>query len=1149
MSSGTRKLDQPGRLVSGHRTENLPKRLRFVSTITLASTALVAPTVAAYAQQIVVGPGSPFDNGGTPVAVTTNSPSTDALWVQPGGVVDLSQGSMSLSTSGVNSRGIYADRGTVTVGAPGTSNTSTIETSGTQAYGILASNSFITASGLDIATHGSSAFGILATGATTSVTLNDVSILTTAAGGYGLSVEHGAVLSKTGGSIKTQSGSSFGVNISNSTASLTDVDVLSGNSMAISVSGHASLTLTNSQATAVGMSTMRLLGATNNPATADISGSTLLARTNAAGQGGYGIDVNDNAILRLSNSSVENETNNQHGIWFATKLTGSTITDSTITTHGDGARGVLAIWRDASAGPDALSIALTGGEIRTYGANAYGLQTQGVDSGALLGARVAITGTHIVTAGNVGVGIAAFEQSRVDAANVTIETGGVSAYGIYTGQLAGITMNGGSITTRNLNAAGAYAPGGSMSISNAGILTSGDNAFGVRVDNSAGYGSNVVLDNDSILTEGAGAHGVVVGFGGAASISGTTIATTGANAAGLYLLGATTDTHELTIANSSITAADGPGVLVRGADNMLQLEQTDILGLNGTLFDIRRRLVPGSDPATPDDANPARLTVVATGGHFVGAARPDDASTLNVTLNGGAQWTITTAAADEIAPAAALPLTVSRVDDLTLNGSTLAFAAPTSGDFKTLVVSGNYIGNGGTIVFNTALGDDNSPSDRLHVMGDTSGQTTAVVRNAGGIGAYTVNGIRLIQVDGASNGRFSLLGDYVTKDSRPAVVAGAYAYTLEKNGIADPTDGNWYLRSQLIPTKPVDPGEPVKPAQPELYQPGVPLYEAYPQVLQALNGLPTLQQRVGNRYWNGSGVDRAAAGFASNRAGQTSGTGFWGRVEGVQSRMTPAFSTSSTSYDVDTFKLQAGLDGQLYESATGRLIGGLTLHYGSASANVRSLFGDGRINTDGYGFGGTLTWYGANGFYVDGQAQTTWYDSGLNSRLAGRRLVSGNDGFGYALSVETGQRIALNPNWTLTPQAQLIHSKISFDSFTDPFDARVSLDHADSLRGRLGLALDYEQAWRSQDGTKSRSHVYGIANLHREFGNGTRVDVAGTGFASRNDRLWGGLGLGGSFNWKDDKFLLYGEVTTNTSLGSCGNSYAFSGTAGLRVRF
>ena len=81
----------------------------------------------------------------------------------------------------------------------------------------------------------------------------------------------------------------------------------------------------------------------------------------------------------------------------------------------------------------------------------------------------------------------------------------------------------------------------------------------------------------------------------------------------------------------------------------------------------------------------------------------------------------------------------------------------------TLSVAGNYVGHDGTLVVNTVLGDDHSKTDLLKIAGDTSGATNVQVINLGGAGAPTVNGIKLVDVSGQSNGKFSLLGDYVTR--------------------------------------------------------------------------------------------------------------------------------------------------------------------------------------------------------------------------------------------------------------------------------------------------------------------------------------------------------------------------------------------------
>lgn len=473
------------------------------------------------------------------------------------------------------------------------------------------------------------------------------------------------------------------------------------------------------------------------------------------------------------------------------------------------------------------------------------------------------------------------------------------------------------------------------------------------------------------------------------------------------------------------------------------------------------------------------------------------------------------------------------------NAGTVRFGAAPG---TTLTVAGNYAGNGGTLLFNTVLGGDGSATDRL-VAGSTSGTSTVRINNAGGGGAQTADGIKLIDVTGASNGSFALAGNYAL-NGQQAIVAGAYAYTLQKNGIATPADGDWYLRSSLV-NPPGDPAAPPAPAGP-LYQPGVPLYENYAQVLLGMNALPSLQERVGNRYWGGNGgpsetMARMGVTPAAQADSSWTQSAFWGRIEGGQTSLRPSNTTGST-LNSDDFKAQAGLDGLALENNYGRLIVGLTLQYGLTTAYVNSFFGNGRIRAEGTGVGATATWYGDNGVYIDGQMQTMFYRGDLTSDLVGS-MAHGNEGLGYAFSVEGGKRFTIGNGFSLTPQAQLAYSKVDFDGFTDRFGALVSLGNADSLLGRVGLSLNHRKSW--SDG--ARSDLYAIGNLHYEFLDGTNVDVAGTGFASANDRLWGSIGGGGSYSWAGGRYTLFGEATYRASLQDAGDNHSYKGTAGLRV--
>ena len=462
-----------------------------------------------------------------------------------------------------------------------------------------------------------------------------------------------------------------------------------------------------------------------------------------------------------------------------------------------------------------------------------------------------------------------------------------------------------------------------------------------------------------------------------------------------------------------------------------------------------------------------------------------------------------------------------------------------------------FVSNGGVLALDTVLASDGAPSDLLVVEGATQLGTAPVgiaVRNAGGPGAATVaDGIKVVQVDGASAAQaFALIGDYQVQGQQ-VVASGAYAYTLWHNGVGDNAeDGDWYLRSKLHPTKPTDPNDPTDPSDPDgtLYQAGAGIAEIYPQALLAMIDLPTLQQRVGNRHWSGAGASVDGTATPS----YTDNGGLWARVEGARTKIDPARSTTGSRYDVDRLLVQLGADMQLSGGENGVLIGGVTAHYTNGDAKVRSFIGDGRIAMDGYGVGATLTWYGGNGFYLDAQAQATWFSSKLQSDQLGK-MTGNNDGFGFTASVEAGKRYNLGSKLSLTPQAQLVYAAVDFDKFVqmkgDVEIAPISQRSAHSLRGRLGLSLDSEHKGSGGD----RTHFYGIANLYYQFEGQTHVDVADASFRNRADRFWGGLGAGGSYNWNEDRMSIYGEVDASSSLADFGDSYALKGTIGFRYRW
>lgn len=443
--------------------------------------------------------------------------------------------------------------------------------------------------------------------------------------------------------------------------------------------------------------------------------------------------------------------------------------------------------------------------------------------------------------------------------------------------------------------------------------------------------------------------------------------------------------------------------------------------------------------------------------------------------------------------------------------------APGREGVGTLTVTGDYVGAGGVLEMDATLAGDDAPADRLVVRGAVSGVTPVKInRLAGGSGALTTDGVLLVQAGGSAPGAFVLAeGDYRRGDEN-VLVAGAYGYVLRR----DAAGGDWRLRSDLEASE--ISGTPTGAAA-ALYQPGVPVYEAYPQALQLLNGLGTMRERTGARQWSGE-----------------PGVGVWGRLEGGHTRLRPDISTTGAELKADRWKLQFGAEPLAADDGAGGVVsGGLTAYLGGAKTKIASPYGGGDIDTKGYGVGANLTWITAGGGYVDAQAQASWFDSDLSSSLLGRR-ADGIEGDGLAASLEAGRGFEAG-GLRLTPQAQLSYAKADFDSFTDAFGAVVANDKSESLIGRAGVAVDYSLA--------SGGGVYAVADVSHEFLDGVAIDVSGVPVVSRAERTWAGLSAGGTYAWGEGRYVLYGEVSGDTSLSGLGDSYDITGTTGFRVRF
>lgn len=433
-------------------------------------------------------------------------------------------------------------------------------------------------------------------------------------------------------------------------------------------------------------------------------------------------------------------------------------------------------------------------------------------------------------------------------------------------------------------------------------------------------------------------------------------------------------------------------------------------------------------------------------------------------------------------------------------GATTNFAGGTiapGNSIGVLTVAGNYTSNGGALEIESVLGSDGSAADLLLITGNSLlglAPTLVSVVNLGGTGGATINGIKIVEVQGpiSDANAFVLSG--------PAI-AGAYRYDLFQNDVATGSDGNWYLRSSGS------------------FAPTAPTFENYPVVLLGMIDLPTLRQRAGQGDANQPGIVT--------------------RIEGAAGHYQAASSTTGATYDSGMFLAQLGLSGHLMDTADGSLTAGLTAQYSRHYASVFSAYGSGSNSTEGLGLGASLTWRGSQGTYVDLQGQISRFSTDLNA--AGYSLVQGNGGAGFAAGIEAGHALALDESWSVTPQAQLNYASVGFDRFTDRFGAEVSLNGGASLKGRLGLALDYQTEWQDAEGRAATTTLYGVTGLTYEFLDGANVAVSGTDLKFAGQKFGAELGLGGSLNWAGGAHALHGELLGSTSFEG---TYAIKGTLG-----
>lgn len=434
----------------------------------------------------------------------------------------------------------------------------------------------------------------------------------------------------------------------------------------------------------------------------------------------------------------------------------------------------------------------------------------------------------------------------------------------------------------------------------------------------------------------------------------------------------------------------------------------------------------------------------------------------------------------------------SDVGALTLNsGGTVALGDGTA--FNTLTVSGDYVGAGGTLLFNSVLGDDASASDKLIIGGSTSGQTNVAVNNVGGAGAQTVNGIQLIEVGGASNGVFTLAG---------RAVGGQYEYFLHQGTAAAPTDGNWYLRSEL-PVVP-DPclADPTLPGcTPVVVPPDPDPCVVNPALPQCQPPIPVLRPEPGAYLANQAAATQMFGMRLSDRTGGTarglSERGAWARVSRNQADY--GVIADQLSVNGDTSVLQVGTD-LLNWGADSRGQFGVMLGGGRANNTVtsRETGYSAKGKVEGQAVGVYASWLQdpvqTTGLYVDAWAQYAQFKNTVQGDALAKERY---DSDAKTASVEAGYSFKVLDSAStamfVEPQVQLSYTDFSADNHVETNGTVIDGSDAGGLTSRVGVRL-FGHA-NSDVGNRVQPFV-AVNWIHGADDNSLRFD---------GDRLEGGL--------------------------------------------
>lgn len=359
------------------------------------------------------------------------------------------------------------------------------------------------------------------------------------------------------------------------------------------------------------------------------------------------------------------------------------------------------------------------------------------------------------------------------------------------------------------------------------------------------------------------------------------------------------------------------------------------------------------------------------------------------------------------------------------------------------VTINNYTGaTGSQLIFNGKLSGDDSPIDKLIITGDSSGTSYVTVNNIGGLGAKTVDGISIIDVNGQSDAEFVQKG---------RIIAGAYDYKLVRSSL---NSNNWVLATSN--------GNHVRPD-----------FGGYLGNMLSANNLfnTRLHDRLGETQ------------YTDLFTGEQKVTSMWMRHQYGYNK----FKASGGQLSIKDNWNVTQIGGDIAQWSTdelNRLHLGVMAGKGRSKSDSKSTAdhtkSDGTL--DGYSYGIYATWYDNDrdktGLYVDSWALWNHFSASVKGDNFKERYTLK----GLTASIESGYTfhtgsLGSYDVW-LQPKGQAIWGGVKTSGFTEDNGTRVGFNDG-NLQTRLGLRVSLLSNAELQEQTNQAGQLFMEANwLH-----------------------------------------------------------------------